>query len=74
MIMITISDLHNLCHLLLVDYSIAVNIVHPAKETVRDKKWKVLDDMTSFSTLSFSNNFSFSDQVVKEGSIGRGRL
>ena len=51
MIMITISDLHNLCHLLLVDYSIAVNIVHPAKETVRNKKWKVLDDIFFYSLV-----------------------
>ena len=50
MIMITISDLHNLCHLLLVDYSIAVNIVHPAKETVRNK-WKVLDDIFFYSLV-----------------------
>ena len=47
---ISISDLHNLRHLLLVDYSIAVNIVHPAKETVRNKKWK-MDDIFFYSLV-----------------------
>ena len=50
MIIISISDLHNLRHLLLVDYSIAVNIVHPAKETVRNKKWK-MDDIFFYSLV-----------------------